>query len=1162
MELKRKLGIGVDADDPKQRERILRYINLKLASMGLPYSQSTDIIDIEIAHDLIENYKEKNRLLSTYHCPVDKRIQDFLDSYLSELGNESIPQLPVDTLILDRYGLSRELSLPSDKNEFITDVISSYRIKQGVLHNPKNDKRTTKGSFHVAEGGLPIPFDKKSVPKKTFAYILNEALNNAPEEIKELPFTSTQKKKAKVFLSVLLKPVVVPEVKGFTEQKCLDVRFFAPGNMVCNLDFVESIFGNAGDPYLPENDSALDPDHWTGHTGCVILAPHLTNIKKIDAGLPNIKDATDRQKADGMCWESKDELYNDGTPFKLTARNEEGVIITLIADNYFGYCKKEVKTQIGYSANLLGLAEEEHAGGAMVFPRYNLGTRFVPDSNMNAYLNLKKEHTFENFKKVLGENLIVHPEGHGLDKNHNNIVYIPENTTIDLETQTAKWINKGQEKILRVLPGIYYIHPSGYQVTMEKHPSSPAWRLVGTVAEGTFCHKPCTVSGGGKSEISKSISDAMTYGSVYVGDFEKDMDKIEEIINYDYSSRFNDEYKKKVLEKGHKTRSLLSEKRSLGSVIKLLSPSPNNTDEFNSWLTAVPLRVKALVFAVKRFYEPHWDNNWRERFSVDIVNNEQGHVLRYMGRELLGTYLKVGSNKHGNWITNKVRQDFLPAAKVQLEDDISASIVVPASQVKGLSESCINPSVKIVENCENRFFQRPDDAVHRGFDKQAEADLSTKGNFISNFEPLKLANAVELYEKTAEFYAYTEPVRDLIIDFKDNSAEEDYFMVPSHPRIVADGPSKNPRYLQVRPDLIDDTGKYLSEVGTRLFRQIPSNEPCAMPVNAVLAGRRNNPADHEAGIRPLAVYGPIHFQELPELFMDFICSLTGKSPSTTGAGSEGALTKAPFNALVATSDLNNALLSFILTGYNGYTSAAGYIGSEYKVDHDISLLIPELWSRMSEGERDPYNLIKEGFLDKVEDFDFNGQKVLGSRLGYRLNKEFLRNFMGRIFDNPEVVFTDDMLKPELQGMEDFVDGINNIVEAQQKVAKAYIADGTVNAAIPPLKAILHIMAEGNYEGKTANDPEIRKLFDRDYVINSDWYKERLAGFQKNRIGQLEASLEYLKAFLNSEKHKGEAARLDIPGRIEKIQSEIDKMSQKKFLNNIEGTIGLDPLCRM
>ncbi len=38
----------------------------------------------------------------------------------------------------------------------------------------------------------------------------------------------------------------------------MEIRFFAPGGLVSNLDFVESIFGNAGDPYLPENDAALD----------------------------------------------------------------------------------------------------------------------------------------------------------------------------------------------------------------------------------------------------------------------------------------------------------------------------------------------------------------------------------------------------------------------------------------------------------------------------------------------------------------------------------------------------------------------------------------------------------------------------------------------------------------------------------------------------------------------------------------------------------------------------------------------------------------------------------------------------------------------------------------------------------------------------------------
>ena len=138
----------------------------------------------------------------------------------------------------------------------------------------------------------------------------------------------------------------------------MEVRFFAPGNLVSNLDFVESIFGNGGDPYLPENDARLDTEHWSGHTGCVILAPQLTKLKKKDLGLPHVSDATDRQKQDGMCWESEDELYNDGSAFKITSRDANGVVVTLIADNYYGYCKKEVKTQISYAANLLGLSEQ------------------------------------------------------------------------------------------------------------------------------------------------------------------------------------------------------------------------------------------------------------------------------------------------------------------------------------------------------------------------------------------------------------------------------------------------------------------------------------------------------------------------------------------------------------------------------------------------------------------------------------------------------------------------------------------------------------------------------------------------------------------------------------------------------------------------------------
>ena len=51
-------------------------------------------------------------------------------------------------------------------------------------------------------------------------------------------------------------------------------------------------------------------------------------------------------------------------------------MVTIIADNYYGYCKKEVKTQISFAANLFGLCEEEHAGGAIAFATYVLGQDF------------------------------------------------------------------------------------------------------------------------------------------------------------------------------------------------------------------------------------------------------------------------------------------------------------------------------------------------------------------------------------------------------------------------------------------------------------------------------------------------------------------------------------------------------------------------------------------------------------------------------------------------------------------------------------------------------------------------------------------------------------------------------------------------------------------
>ncbi len=85
------------------------------------------------------------------------------------------------------------------------------------------------------------------------------------------------------------------------------------------------------------------------------------------------------------------------------------------------------------------------------------------------------------------------------------------------------------------MPGKIYMQPNGYKVEMRKHPGAPSWRLVGIEPEGTFCHKPCTVSGGGKSEISKSLEDAVIYGPLFVDDLDRDLEWVRRIFEHDYT---------------------------------------------------------------------------------------------------------------------------------------------------------------------------------------------------------------------------------------------------------------------------------------------------------------------------------------------------------------------------------------------------------------------------------------------------------------------------------------------------------------------------------------------------------------------------------------------------------------------------------------------------
>ena len=136
-----------------------------------------------------------------------------------------------------------------------------------------------------------------------------------------------------------------------------------------------------------------------------------------------------------------------------------------------------------------------------------------------------------------------------------------------------------------------------------------------------------------------------------------------------------------------------------------------------------------------------------------------------------------------------------------------------------------------------------------------------------------------------------------------------------------------------------------------------------------------------------------------------------------------------------------------------------------------------------------------------------------------------------IFSHPHTVFSEEMLRPEKQDLAEIVDGMDNIVETQRRVASLYFEDGSVEMACPPLKALLHIMRDGCHESRGLSDPAIRALFSRESLLESDWYRVQLATRQQQETALWRRHVEYLEAFLGRAGYAEEAKRMRIAERL-------------------------------
>ena len=176
-----------------------------------------------------------------------------------------------------------------------------------------------------------------------------------------------------------------------------------------------------------------------------------------------------------------------------------------------------------------------------------------------------------------------------------------------------------------------------------------------------------------------------------------------------------------------------------------------------------------------------------------------------------------------------------------------------------------------------------------------------------------------------------------------------------------------------------------------------------------------------------------------------------------------------------------------------------------------------------------------------------------------MTMKFVHHFFGRIFNSPDVVLTDEMLRPEMQDRDMFVEGLRNLVTTQRNVSEHYFNDGSVEAACPPIKALLHIMKNGNYEGKDINHPDIRKMFTRDYLLASDWYKERLKTKQERDISLWSRHVSYLSEQSQKVRPTEGTKQLGLGDRLTFAEEQLKSVQSENYLKSLQGTLGADPL---
>ena len=103
---------------------MMKHHSLNTVNLKADFNWSTDVRGSKDSHysnlskSLLASYQEKSRLLADYLPPSDRRVQTFINEYFSDLEPKETPQLPNNTLVLDRHELRAPYHYQLTKTSF------------------------------------------------------------------------------------------------------------------------------------------------------------------------------------------------------------------------------------------------------------------------------------------------------------------------------------------------------------------------------------------------------------------------------------------------------------------------------------------------------------------------------------------------------------------------------------------------------------------------------------------------------------------------------------------------------------------------------------------------------------------------------------------------------------------------------------------------------------------------------------------------------------------------------------------------------------------------------------------------------------------------------------------------------------------------------------